>query len=36
MCEDLDEIHALQLAAIMAKMRKEARKEEEKPLEAVA
>jgi hypothetical protein len=35
MCETLDEIHAMQLAAMIAKMRKEAKKEE-KPLEAVA
>jgi hypothetical protein len=35
MCETLDEVHAMQLAAIIAKMRKETKKEE-KPLEAVA
>lgn len=35
MCETLDEIDAMQLAAIIAKMRKEAKKEE-KPLQAVA
>jgi hypothetical protein len=35
MCETLDEIHEAQLAAILAKMRKEAKKEE-KPLPAVA
>ncbi len=32
MCETLDEIHAMQLAAVIAKMRKEA----EKPLEITA
>jgi hypothetical protein len=35
MCETVDEIHTMQLAAIIAKMRKEAKKEE-KQLEAVA
>jgi hypothetical protein len=35
MCETLDEIHSMQLATIIAKMRKEAKKEE-KPLPAVA
>lgn len=35
MCETLDEIHATQLAAVIAKMRKETKKEE-KPLPAVA
>jgi hypothetical protein len=35
MCETLDEIHAMQLAAVIAKMRKEAKKEE-KPIPAVA
>jgi hypothetical protein len=34
MCETLDEIQDAQLAAVIAKMRKEARKE--KPLPAVA
>lgn len=31
MCETLDEIHEAQLAAILAKMRKEAKKEEKPP-----
>lgn len=35
MCETLDEIHSMQLVAIIAKMRKES-KREERPLEAVA
>jgi hypothetical protein len=35
MCETLDEIHEMQLAAVIAKMRKEARKEE-KPIPAIA
>jgi hypothetical protein len=35
MCETLDEIHAMQLSAVIAKMRKEAKKEE-KPIPAVA
>ena len=35
MCETLDEIHDEQLAAVISKMRKEAKKEE-KPLPAVA
>jgi hypothetical protein len=35
MCETLDEIHAMQLAVVIAKMRKGAKKEE-KPLSAVA
>jgi hypothetical protein len=35
MCETLDEIHAVQLAAIISKRHKEAKKEE-KPLPAVA
>lgn len=35
MCETLDEIHAMQLATIIAKMQKEAKKEE-KPIPAVA
>jgi hypothetical protein len=35
MCETLDEIHSMQLAVIIAKMRKETKKEE-KPLPAVA
>jgi hypothetical protein len=35
MCETLDEIHDAQLATIIAKMRKEAKKEE-KPIPAVA
>lgn len=35
MCETLDEIHAVQLATIVARMRKEPKKEA-KPLEAVA
>ncbi len=35
MCETLDEIHEAQLAAIIAKMRKDAKKEE-KPIPAVA
>ena len=35
MCETLEEIHDAQLAAIIAKMRKEAKKEE-KPIPAVA
>lgn len=35
MCDTLDEIHAMQLAAVIAKMRKEAKKEE-KPIPAVA
>lgn len=35
MCETLDEIHAMQLATVIAKMRKEAKKEE-KPIPAVA
>lgn len=34
MCETLDEIHEAQLAALLAKMRKEAKKE--KPIEVVA
>lgn len=34
MCETLDEIHELQLAAVIAKMRKEAK--QEKPIPAVA
>jgi hypothetical protein len=33
MCETLDEIHEAQLAALLAKMRKEAK---EKPIEVVA
>lgn len=36
MCETLDEIHAAQLASVIARMRREARAQEEKPLEAVA
>jgi hypothetical protein len=35
MCETLDEIHDAQLAVVIAKMRKEAKKEE-KPIPAVA
>ena len=35
MCETLDEIHDAQLAAVIAKMRKEAKKEE-KPIPAIA
>jgi hypothetical protein len=35
MCETLDEIHEAQLAAVIAKMRREAKKEE-KPIPAVA
>jgi hypothetical protein len=35
MCETLDEIHDAQLAAIIAKMKKQAQKEE-KPIPAVA
>ncbi len=35
MCETLDEIHDAQLAVIISKMRKEAKKEE-KPIPAVA
>jgi hypothetical protein len=35
MCEALDEVHAVQLAALIAKMRKESKKEE-RPLPAVA
>lgn len=35
MCDTLDEIHAMQLAAVIAKMRKEAKKEE-KSIPAVA
>jgi hypothetical protein len=35
MCETIDEIHAMQLAALVAKMRKEAKKEET-PVPAVA
>lgn len=36
MCETLDEIHAMQLAAVIARMRKEAKAQEEKPIQAVA
>jgi hypothetical protein len=35
MCETIDEIHEAQLAAVIAKMRREAKKEE-KPIPAVA
>jgi len=35
MCETLDEIHATQLAAVIARMRKES-KVQEKPIQAVA
>ena len=35
MCETLDEIHEAQLAALLAKMRREA-KAKEKPIEVVA
>jgi len=36
MCETLDEIHSLQLAAVISRMRKEARQREEGRIEAVA
>jgi len=36
MCETLDEIHEMQLAAVIAKMRKESKHQEEKPIPAVA
>jgi hypothetical protein len=35
MCETLDEIHEAQLAAIIAKMRKE-KEETEKPIEVIS
>lgn len=34
MCETLDEIHEMQLAAVIAKMRKESK--QEKPVPAIA
>ena len=36
MCETLDEIHEAQLAAIIARMRKDAKRQEEKPIPAIA
>lgn len=36
MCETLDEMHAAQLAALLEKMRKEAKEKQEKPIEVVA
>lgn len=36
MCETLDEIHEVQLAAIIARMRKDAKRQEEKPIPAIA
>lgn len=36
MCETLDEIHEAQLAALLAKMRKETKAKQEKPIEVVA
>ena len=36
MCETLDEIHEAQLASLLAKMQKEAKTKQEKPVEVVA
>lgn len=36
MCETLDEIHEAQLAVLLAKMRKEAKEKQEKPIEVIA